>query len=527
MAPVSEPAALAVLGGFLKPRPSLPQGTIHAAYQICQALARTGRFVPLHIYHDPGRTPAGELAAPAGAVVFDRSLLRSSRQRYAAIYVANGGHMTSSPHLLRPDDTAAPLVCSVGTAHNPGQWSHLLLALASGAIRATDGWIFKSRAAEGLFRATWADWARRFGLEAAPALTTVIPNGVDVDENQRSEALRAETRARLRLSERDLVFLSFSRLSPGTKGDQQALIVRWREVVAAVPNATLLLAGAVVDRGFVADLRALARAAGVADRVLVLDDPAELASDARLRLMSAADVFVHLSTGIEETSPLVVHEALAHALPVIATSWAGLPEIIQQGETGYLIGTRHAPVSPFLAGTIFAQSELVQVLAASRVVAIDWPALVTAARACAEPGHRRALAQAARRAAEARALPRIAEAYADFFLDTGREAARAFRPTAITPLIELEAVLAAQAGGSLSPGTRVRLGASERATLVASGVLAEPPERVDLVLAALATREHSLAELAALLLPEDPERAYAVWGRLLVRLLNFGVMELV
>ena len=182
-------------------------------------------------------------------------------------------------------------------------------------------------------------------------MATVIPNGVDVQRHRRSEALRSQTRDRLGIQQQEIVYLSFSRLDPGMKGDLEALVLHWKRVLANVPHALLVLAGVTADRDYVGHLRQLARATGAANRILVIDNPHELFPDARGSLMSAADVFVHPGTGIEEASPLAVHEAQAHALPVIAARWAGIPEVVAHGETGFLIDTRVAPLRPHVATT--------------------------------------------------------------------------------------------------------------------------------------------------------------------------------
>jgi glycosyltransferase involved in cell wall biosynthesis len=52
------------------------------------------------------------------------------------------------------------------------------------------------------------------------------------------------------------------------------------------------------------------------------------------RLFSAFDVFALSS--ISEGLPLVVPEAMASQLPIIATSVGGLPDIVSEGQTGLL-----------------------------------------------------------------------------------------------------------------------------------------------------------------------------------------------
>jgi glycosyltransferase involved in cell wall biosynthesis len=83
--------------------------------------------------------------------------------------------------------------------------------------------------------------------------------------------------------------------------------------------------------------------------------------------MSAADVFIHQATGIEEASPLAIHEAQSHALPVIAARWAGIPEVVAEGETGFLIETRVAPLRPQVATTLFGETDRTHLVHAGRL----------------------------------------------------------------------------------------------------------------------------------------------------------------
>jgi glycosyltransferase involved in cell wall biosynthesis len=61
-----------------------------------------------------------------------------------------------------------------------------------------------------------------------------------------------------------------------------------------------------------------------------------------LRLLQEADLFLQHSrtdpeTGDEEGLPVAVLEAMAHALPVVATRHAGIPEAVAEGVSGYLV----------------------------------------------------------------------------------------------------------------------------------------------------------------------------------------------
>jgi glycosyltransferase involved in cell wall biosynthesis len=525
--PSDDRTRLAVIGGFTRPRDNIAHGTHHAAYIACEAIAATGAYATIDVFHENAATPAkrAEVILPKAppARLLDKTAMPLVPERYQAIYIANGEQIGPSPYVLRPHGDWAPVICSVGTTHAGAQWESLLVALASRAVRATDGFVFKSRAAERLFREVWTDWSGRLpGAPAFPEATVVIPNGVDVEVNRASPKLREEARAQLRIGRDDVVFLAFSRLSPGTKGDQQALIVRWKQVIERFPQALLVLAGAQVDRAFTMEQRQLARAAGVADRVLIIENPFDVLLLARFSLMSMADVFVHLTTGIEEASPLVVSEALAHALPVIATDWAGIPEIVSDGDNGFLVPVRVAPVSPAFNTAAFGVTDLSVGLAASRSVSCAFDDFVDRAVALADPERRRAMGAAARRGAEARTTAMIARRYVEFFARVSAEARARLTGDGFRPLLEMDRVLGVQTAGRLQSGDRLAAGNLALAGLLSEGWQAEDGGQIALALSAFeGGRQTTIGELAAQLAPADSRLGY----RLIVRLLNYGVLR--
>jgi colanic acid/amylovoran biosynthesis glycosyltransferase len=63
-----------------------------------------------------------------------------------------------------------------------------------------------------------------------------------------------------------------------------------------------------------------------------------------LRLLGQAHLFLAPSvtsqTGDQEGIPLVVHEAMAMGLPVLSTYHTGIPELVRDGESGYLVAER-------------------------------------------------------------------------------------------------------------------------------------------------------------------------------------------
>ncbi|MFI5731393.1 glycosyltransferase family 4 protein [Kribbella sp. NPDC051587] len=117
---------------------------------------------------------------------------------------------------------------------------------------------------------------------------------------------------------------------------QDTLIRAWPRVLAAVPNATLLLVGGGPDRS---RLEQLAAATGVQASV-VFTGPVAWADIPPY--LDAADVFAMPTRtrrfGFEpEALGIVTLEASATGLPVVIGDSGGTPDTVRHGETGYLV----------------------------------------------------------------------------------------------------------------------------------------------------------------------------------------------
>jgi glycosyltransferase involved in cell wall biosynthesis len=100
------------------------------------------------------------------------------------------------------------------------------------------------------------------------------------------------------------------------------------EVIKAVPDARLVAAGT----GEIDAVRRCARESGVDDRVLL---PGWVSGFDKLRLLEEAAVYVLPS--YNEGVPLSILEAMTVGLPVIATPVGGIPDVLRDGEDGYLV----------------------------------------------------------------------------------------------------------------------------------------------------------------------------------------------
>ena len=153
-----------------------------------------------------------------------------------------------------------------------------------------------------------------------PGKLATIPNGVEARAAWRDGR---GWRAELGLADRP-VLLMVGRLEP--QKAHAAMLAAMPGVLRHHRHATLLIAG---DGPLMGDTaRAIARA-GLAGSVRLLGRVADIGG-----LMGAADLLV--SSSLFEGLPLVLLEAFAAGLPVVATDAPGQAELIEHGRTGWL-----------------------------------------------------------------------------------------------------------------------------------------------------------------------------------------------
>ncbi|MCG3135606.1 MAG: D-inositol-3-phosphate glycosyltransferase [Planctomycetes bacterium] len=110
-------------------------------------------------------------------------------------------------------------------------------------------------------------------------------------------------------------------------------------VMREVPDAVALVIGGGDEHfepGYGAELRAQAERLGIADRVRFTGHRSDVP-----RVLSALDACVHASLEAEPFG-MVVGEAMAARLPVVASSAGGPAEQVVEGETGFLVAPQDA-----------------------------------------------------------------------------------------------------------------------------------------------------------------------------------------
>ena len=157
--------------------------------------------------------------------------------------------------------------------------------------------------------------ARARGLGAKDV--SIIPNGVDFNEISKASAAEKIPRR----------IISVARLSAEKGLDY--LISAFKDVKSEFPEAQLVLVGEGAER---ARLEKLAAESGLYGAVSFLG---RLPHDEALAEIKRSEVFVLASLG--EGMGIVLAEAQALGVPVIATRVGGIPDVVEDGATGILI----------------------------------------------------------------------------------------------------------------------------------------------------------------------------------------------
>jgi glycosyltransferase involved in cell wall biosynthesis len=227
-------------------------------------------------------------------------------------------HMVHANLLARAVRPLARVPALVSTIHsiNDGGWARMA------AYRLTN-WLVDRYT---IISHTAAE--RYVAIGAVPAeRLQVIPNAVDTQRFSRCSESRAAIRAELGLGD-EFAWLAVGRFEEPK--DYPTMIAAFAQLAAERPASRLLLAGKGSLRE---EVEALVQAAGLQTRVSFLGVRRDIPE-----LMSAADGYVLSSA--REGMPVVLLEAAAVELPVVATQVGGVAEVVEDGRTGFLVPAR-------------------------------------------------------------------------------------------------------------------------------------------------------------------------------------------
>jgi D-inositol-3-phosphate glycosyltransferase len=212
-------------------------------------------------------------------------------------------------------------------AYAPGTLHPYARARAEQSLASAAAVVFEAEATRRLFTAN-----------AAPERLVTLPYGIELDAIDAAAARpdRVRARRRLGIDEQTRVLLCLGSIE--ARKSQAMLAAAFAQVADAHPRAQLVLVGETDEpysAQYTAGLHEYVRRAGLRDRVRiepVTDDPYAWHAVADL-VVCASDV---------ESLPRVILEAMAFGTPVLSTRVFGVPELIEDGRTGYLCEMRDA-----------------------------------------------------------------------------------------------------------------------------------------------------------------------------------------
>jgi glycosyltransferase involved in cell wall biosynthesis len=162
-------------------------------------------------------------------------------------------------------------------------------------------------------------------LGAHPEKLQYVPNGVDVERFRIGAPAEAAP-----------TFLAVGRFVE--KKAPQLTIAAFASVYRTHPEARLRMIG---DGRMLGVCKDLAQGLGVGEAVTFLGvQPHEVVAEEMRRARAFVQHSVVASDGNSETMPNAILEASASGLPVVATRHAGIPEVVVEGETGFLVEER-------------------------------------------------------------------------------------------------------------------------------------------------------------------------------------------
>jgi glycosyltransferase involved in cell wall biosynthesis len=227
-------------------------------------------------------------------------------------------HMVHANLMARALRLLVPIPVMVATIHNIYEGGPLWMAAYRLTNRLVDHMTIVSQAAADRF----------IGEGIVPReMLKVVPNGVDSDQFRVPAAARASLRRSLEV-DGWFVWLAVGRFEIAK--DYPNMLRAFVRIRERQPRAVLLLVG----RGSLqAETEALAQELGLGNAVRFLGVRRDVPE-----IMSAADGY--LMSSAWEGMPMVLLEAAAAGLPIVATRVGGNHEVVHEGETGFLVPPR-------------------------------------------------------------------------------------------------------------------------------------------------------------------------------------------
>ena len=175
----------------------------------------------------------------------------------------------------------------------------------------------------------------------------VIPLGIDLKKFNSNNFNKKSSRDYFKLPKDSFLIGCIARIEPNKS--QITLLKALKEI--KIEKSILVFCGNIDNQEYYSNLLAYSKDIGISSKVIFLDFTEDVPM-----LMNCFDVFI-LPT-LSETYGLVIIEAMASGIPVIAVNRGGVPEIITHKESGFLIEPdSHSKLAEYLE-TIYTDSDI-------------------------------------------------------------------------------------------------------------------------------------------------------------------------
>ncbi|NLG84440.1 MAG: glycosyltransferase [Firmicutes bacterium] len=239
-------------------------------------------------------------------------LVRILRRERPQILHSHMVHANLLARLARPLAQVPVLVCTVHTINEGGRWREW-------AYRLTDPFCDLTT------QVSRAGLERYVRIGAVPRhKIRFIPNGVDTTKFRPNPEARGRLRQELKLED-VFIWLAVGRFEEAK--DYPNMLQAFAKVLGVREDAVLLIAG---QGSLKEKVQSLAEELGIAPKVFFLGVRTDIPD-----LMNAADAYVMSSAW--EGMPMVLLEAGAVGLPVVATDVGGNREVVVDGKSGLLV----------------------------------------------------------------------------------------------------------------------------------------------------------------------------------------------
>lgn len=239
-------------------------------------------------------------------------LVRILRRERPQILHSHMVHANLLARLARPLGQVPVLICTVHTINEGGRWREW-------AYRLTDPFCDLT------IQVSRAGLERYVRIGAVPRhKIRFIPNGVDTNRFRPDPEARGRLREELKLGDA-FIWLAVGRFEEAK--DYPNMLQAFAEVLHVREDVVLLIAGQGSQRE---KAQCLAEKLGIGSKVLFLGVRKDIPD-----LMNAADAYVMSSAW--EGMPIVLLEAGAVGLPIVATDVGGNREVVVDGKSGFLV----------------------------------------------------------------------------------------------------------------------------------------------------------------------------------------------